>query len=301
MRKILLLMMACCGFALAAQQVTVKAHYQLLKGVESGIYHPVLSSDGSKLLFSGSNEKGLKLYDIADNVVTTITDAERAGFEPKVTNDGKVYYVRQNAEGVIKYRTAVCYDIADKSSSVLVENERNVAPVALLSRGGALLRGSMGLKSVGSRTPDSGIAVYTEGSKVIVNNNGAVAEYSPVESYAGYLWASLSPDGSKIAFFAAGKGIVVIDLKGNVLARLGNYEMPAWLNDGYLVAQNATDDGHQFTSSQIVLLKADGSWMKELTSKTSMTMQPTTAPEAGKVAYCTIDGNLFVMEIGINE
>ena len=301
MKKILLSITACCCFTMMAQQVTVKGSYPLLKGVETGAYHPVLSADGSKLLFSASNEKGLKLYDFDDDVVTVITDAERAGYEPKITDDGKVYYVKQNADGLIKYRTAVCYDIAKKTSRVLVENERNVLPAALLSNGGAVLRGTMGVKSVDVDSRKSGVAVYTEGSKVIINDNGAVKEYSPEESSAGYLWASLSPNGKKVAFFAAGKGIVVIDLRGNVLARLGNYEMPTWISDNYIVAQNATDDGHQFTSSQIVLLKADGSWLKELTPKTSMSMQPTASAEAGKVVYSTIDGNLFVMELSIND
>ena len=123
--------------------------------------------------------------------------------------------------------------------------------------------------------------------------------FSPVDSWAGYLWASLSPDGKRVAFFAAGKGIVIIDLRGQMLAMLGNYEMPCWYNNDYIVAQNATDDGHQFTSSQLMLLKADGTWQVELTKPASMAMHPTCG--GGKIVYSTIDGLLYEMHINIHE
>ncbi len=300
MRKILLALVACCSVAGMAQQVTITKQKQLLKGVESGAYFPVLSADGSKLLFTANDSKGLKLYDFNDDVVTVITDAERAGFSPQISDDGLVYYVKQNAGDVVKYRTAVCYNIADKSSRVLVENARNIS-VPVLLNGGAMVRTSEGTVNTVKSMKKQGLAVYTEGSKVIINRGGKETAYSPVESYAGYFWASLSPDKSKVAFFAAGKGIVVMDLNGKVLAQLGNYEMPSWISDSYIVAQNAKDDGHQFTSSQIMLLKSDGSWKKELTSKTSMTMQPTASSAAQRIVYSTIDGNLFMMELNIND
>ena len=148
-------------------------------------------------------------------------------------------------------------------------------------------------------TANIGTSVYTQGSKVIVTVNGKEREFSPVESWAGYIWPSLSPDGTKVVFVAAEKGIVVMDLDGKVLSMLGRYEMPCWYNNDYIVAQNATDDGHQFTSSQILLLKADGTFKHALTAPTSMSMQPTSA--AGKIVYTSIDGQLHLMTIEVKE
>ena len=165
------------------------------------------------------------------------------------------------------------------------------------SSAGAL--GFKGAKKSLAPSKSVGTSVCVQGSKLFITTNGVTKEYSPVDSYAGYLWASLSPDGKKVAFFAAGKGIVVTDLNGKVLSMLGKYEMPCWYNNDYLVAQNAKDDGHQFTSSQIMLIKADGSFKTNLTSATSMSMQPTSA--AGKIVYTTIDGLLYQMTININE
>ena len=61
----------------------------------------------------------------------------------------------------------------------------------------------------------------------------------------------------------------------------------------------ATDDGHQYSSSQIVMLKADGSEIQEITRPESMTMFPTASFEAGKIVYNTIDGRLFEMSVNL--
>ena len=60
-----------------------------------------------------------------------------------------------------------------------------------------------------------------------------------------------------------------------------------------------TDDGHQFESSKLVLLKADGTFVKDLTKPESMAMNPTASAEASRIVYNTIDGRMFVMEINI--
>ena len=164
--------------------------------------------------------------------------------------------------------------------------------------------GTAGMAMNGERhsyttSANRGVSVYTTGSQLVVTIKGKESRYTPVESYAGYLWSSVSPSGDKIAFFAAGTGIIVTDLNGKVLAQLGNYEMPCWYDNDYIVAQNTSDDGYQFTSSQILLLKADGTFRHELTPRTSMTMQPTAG--GGKIAYTTIDGNLTVITLDINE
>ena len=261
-----------------AQEVEVTSRQRLLEGVEGPAYYPVLNSAGDRLLFS-TEEGALKLHDFADGVTTVVTRDYVAGRDACFGRDGKVYFVTQSVgEDHLVYRTGQCYDASTRKADV-------VTP----TRHGAM-------RAVPA---EQGDAAWTEGSRVHVTVGGEERVFSPVDSWAGYLWASLSPDGQRVAFFAAGKGIVVIDLRGQVVAMLGNYEMPCWYNNNYIVAQNAKDDGHQFTSSQLLLLKADGTWQTELTKPASMTMQPTCG--GGKIVYTTIDGLLYEMKINIYE
>lgn len=143
------------------------------------------------------------------------------------------------------------------------------------------------------------VEVSTEGSVLTITRDGHSAQYTPVPSEAGYLWASVSPDAQKVMFFAAGSGIVICDLDGNVLSRPGKFEAPVWYGNDYILAQNATDDGHQYSSSQIVLVSVDGSRMQELTAPESMSMTPSGAFDSNTVVYSTIDGLLYKMNVYI--
>lgn len=296
MKKLLLSILGCCALFAGAQQVTVVKQERLLQGVEGPAYYPVLDRTGTRLLFASGVEYGLKLYDMNTDVVTPISNERCAGIDATFGNDGDVYYVAQafNENNLI-YRTGYKFDVNKASSDIVLEAQHGAMNVAVGTRG-VTMRGP---RKNYTSTRNIGTAVEVQGSNLLITVNGQQRSYSPVESYAGYLWPSLSPDGTKVLFCAAGAGAFVTDLNGKVQASLGKYEMPCWYNNDYVVAQNATDDGHQFTSSQIMLLKADGSFCHELTKPTSMTMQPTSA--AGKIVYTSIDGLLYLMEITINE
>ena len=288
-------MMAALMMPAMAQQVETVSHKRLLEGVEGPAYYPVLNSAGDRLLFSTENGV-LKLYDFTDNVTTVVTHDLVAGNDACFGGDGKVYFVTQEVrDDHLVYRTGRCYDTATRQAATVTEAQHGAVRAVPATRGGAVRAPKQKYDS----SSDIGSAAWTEGSRVHVIVGGEERVFSPVDSWAGYLWASLSPDGKRVAFLAAGKGIVVIDLRGQMLAMLGNYEMPCWYNNHYLVAQNTKDDGHQFTSSQLLLLKADGTWQAELTKPASMTMQPTCG--GGKIVYTTIDGLLYEMNINIHQ
>ena len=297
MKRLFLVIMAAAMLLPAmAQEVEVVSRQRLLEGVEGPAYYPVLNATGDRLLFM-TDAGALKMHDLTDNVTTVVTNDYVAGNDACWGGDGKVYFVTQQVEqDHLIYRTGQSFDPVSRKATKLTGPQHGAMRAVPATRGGALKpAGEKGFRSSGN----IGSAVWTEGSRVYVTVDGEDRVFSPVDSWAGYLWASLSPDGKKVAFFAAGKGIVVIDLRGQMLAMLGNYEMPCWYNNDYLVAQNATDDGHQFTSSQIVLLKADGTYKTDLTKPVSMAMQPTCG--GGKIVYTTIDGLLYEMKINIYE
>ena len=281
----------------SAQEVTVTSHRQILKGTESRAYNPVLSADGQQLLFSGDNYTGLKLYDFNDDVTTKISDADMAGYHPEFSTDGKsVYYMSQTRENMRLYRAMNNYSVSSKSTKVIADGMRRMnAPIVL--KNGVAVQSERGVEYSGAKSTET--FVYAEGSELAVVKNGVEKRFSPVATNYHYLWESLSPNKDKVLFYAGGKGLYVVDLNGNVLADLGKYTEPVWYGNDYIVAQMTTDDGHQFESSKLVLLKADGTFVKDLTKPESMAMNPTASAEASRIVYNTIDGRMFVMEINI--
>lgn len=222
-----------CAASATAQIADVSTPRPLLKGVESHLYNPELSADGSRLLVSNVDFSNLRVYNFNDGVVERVATG------------------RNNA-----------------AAARFKGNDISYAQ-----------------------------AVRTEGQRLYITVNGKEQAYTPVECTAGYLWARMSPDGSKVVFLAAGKGLVVTDTKGRILAQPGNYETPSWFGNNHLLVQNATHDGHQIQSSQILLLSVDGSESQALTLPESMTMTPTGSLEAGRVVYSTIDGRLYQIDV----
>ncbi len=294
MKKLLLTVMAFVGVvSMNAQIATVESVTPLLKGVESEMYNPVLSADGSRLLFSNCNYAGLRMYDFNDNVVTKVSTEARAGFDATFSPDGnEIYFVTQTRDGNRNLRQVKKYNIASRETIELTRQGRVVGrPVATTKGFATTIDGQL------VATDNKTTRVRTEGTQLFVSKNGVEKAYTPIEGSVGYIWASLSPDANKVMFFAAGFGIVITDLNGKVLSTPGNYEAPVWYGNNHIVAMNATNDGHNYRSSQIVLLSTDGSQKQELTKPESMTMNPTASIAAGKIVYATIDGRLYQMNI----
>lgn len=286
-----------CVFLSNAQDVKIVRHEQLLKGVESQCYNPVLSPDGQKVLFTQSDYEGLNVYDIADDVVTPLASDRLAGFSPAFSKDGKsVYFLSQTRENMLVYREMKSVNLDGTGMSTVMGKSRGMLhPVAV--DGGVVTVSDNGRKL--KAKSNGGTYAYSAGKKIVVVKNGIEKKIAPVPTKYTYLWESLSPDGTKILFYAGGKGAYICDLDGNLVAELGKYTSPAWCGNDYVVAVNATHDGHQYETSQIVLLKVDGSYKKELTAPVSMSMHPTASASGDRITYNTIDGRLFLMELKI--
>ena len=294
--KLSVVALLCIAFA-DAQNVKIVRHEQLLKGIESQCYNPVLSADGQKVLFTQSDYEGLKVYNLENDAVTTLSEDYMAGFAPVFSKDGKsVYFLSQTRENMLVYRSMKKVNLDGTGMEIVADKSRGMLhPVAVDGGVAAISDNGRKLKSMNK----GGTYVYSTGKEIVVMRNGVEKKITPVPTNYTYLWESLSPDGTKILFYAGGRGAYVCDLDGNVVASLGKYTSPAWCGNNYVVAVNATHDGHQYETSQIVLLKADNSYKKELTTPASMSMHPTASVSGDRIAYNTIDGRLFIMDLKI--
>lgn len=143
--------------------------------------------------------------------------------------------------------------------------------------------------------------ITIEGDNILlVGNDGTVTRIHPVDC-AGYIWASLSPDGSRLMFVAAGHGVYITDLAGNVLSNIPDLQAPVWVNNDVIAAMISTDDGHQFSSSQIVLSRADGSEIQDVTDPGSFTFEPVVSSDRNAIIYHTIDGVYYQMPFTLNK
>ena len=132
----------------------------------------------------------------------------------------------------------------------------------------------------------------------IVDGNNVIT-IAPNGENERYLWPSLSPDGSKIAYTVSGKGSYVYDIATGTTTFVGKYRAPQWMGNDYVVAMNDSDDGYKITGSTVMVCAADGSFSQQVTPDDMIAMFPSAT--SSKIAFHTLEGEIYIMDITITK
>ena len=278
-----------------AQSIEV-TELRLMKEAGSEAFHPRFTPDGKTILLSGEDYAGLKSFDLATGKVRVLTTGAGAGWNLAISDDSRTVTVRQTDFSRTPWGERQVYSInLDNAQMQRVTAVADEVPLAVL-------RNSMSLRRQAELRP---IVYVNQDLKLAVERNGRTTVLTPNGADENYLWASLSPDGTRIAYFVMSLGYSFIsDLDGNVLANLGrNFHAPQWINNDWLVGMDDRDDGRVFTESSIVAITADGRIRQNLTQPNSgkIAMYPAVSPSGNQIAFHTMDGELYVMEISIQR
>lgn len=278
-KKLFLAVLALCAWALAAQAVGVRPG-SVRTLVDSCGFFPQLSADGQWLLYSPTDASTLMLKNLTTGVVTTVSSKGYPGFDAILGADGKVYYItQQRKKNGLLYRTGHCYDPATGKDKVVLKAQHGRVQ-ALQATHGVVINGE---RQVYRSSKQVGSYCYTRGDMLyLVDGSGTTRALHPVKESNGYLWAALSPDGTRVLFEAASRGLFVCDLNGTIVAELGEFLMPCWYNNDYIIAMS--NAGNTRTNgSRIWLLGVDGEVCKPISDRDERAVQPMVGN--GKVVY----------------
>lgn len=114
-----------------------------------------------------------------------------------------------------------------------------------------------------------------------------------------YICASLSPDKTMV-LFRSRKGTGVCDLSGRLLYNLGEVVGPEWYGNDHVVGFRSEQDGHEYTSSQIILSSLTGE-VTELTDGTTIDMCPHASAASGRVVFNSLDGSIRMLQLNLTE
>jgi Tol biopolymer transport system component len=299
MKHSIILFLLFCAVGITAQTVHVQSVTQL--PVTQG-YYPQFNDDGSKLLFTSENYSGLKLYDFNTRLVTTLSEAPGAGSEPVFSKDGsKVFYQKHSFQQGLRFVDVKSVDLTTQTKTVMLSKRRNINHLMPYSNGLITVQNRQLTKAnFGKTTEALPLYVCSEDLRLVVYRQGVRTELAPVGSdVAGYIWVSLSPDGTQILFHAAGKGTYICDLDGKITASLGALRAPVWYNDAWVVGMNDKDDGNHIIASQLVMASTNGNTRQVLTPSNEIAMYPTASAIANRIAYCTLYGEINCLTISV--
>ena len=270
--------------SLSSQTIETRKSYRLLDDNRKG-FHPTFNAEGNLLAFTAENYEGLNVYDFSTQSVLTVSDEQGAGFQPVFGEDGKIFYKNTVYKSRLRYEGMKSYDLRKKTVKEELEPQRNLNPE---------LKYGKGRKTT---LP----YVWSDGQNLNIRRNQKTEILNPIENANGYIWASLSPNGQMILFHAVAVGSFVSDLKGNIIASLGNLTAPAWYDNEFVVGMQSKDDGYNMTESKVIITNLKGNVTKQLSDSGQIAMYPTASSAVKKVAYSTSTGDIYVLELNITK
>lgn len=305
LRALTLLFLCLFDLQLQAQEIRADKTRKLASHADGEHFLSAVSPDGRKILVSQTGYRGISLMDIKTGRITGINDLPGAGFEPCFTGDGHfIIFKADDFSGKRKLSSVLSYELSTGETRTLLPSTRNLTAPAVsgeriycLSEGLLVSSGAGTVAFKSASTTDT--VLLLENLTPVINLNGRKKTLKP-SGEGSYIWASLSPDKTRIVYYFAGKGTFISDLDGRILFAPGRISAPKWLSNQIIIGMDDRDDGHNVTGSEIVCFSLGSNETTYLTSTASRTeMYPFPLPGGKSVVFQTSEGDIFVMKLRI--
>ena len=315
MRKtVFLLMLFLMGTEIAAAKPWSIAGEptKLIGGQGQYCMQPVWSPDGSRIAFTTARYQELWVMNADGSEAKQISNDLAVGFGFKWSSDSKALISRvAEFRGKYRYNAVKLFDLAEGQERLLTDY-RTLMPglphwaeadqkVYMFNRGKLEVfdsgRQASGLKKAAAARP-----VYFLKDDHVAIGNLETKKYRVIEATAGKrcLNATLSPDGSKVAFEVMGGSLHVMNSDGSGLVDLGSGHRPQWSPDSrHLVYMITEDNGYEYLSSDLYIISIDGKEKTNITNTEGvLEMNPSWSPDGNKIVFDVLDeGVIYQLEV----
>jgi Tol biopolymer transport system component len=262
---------------LASAQIFQVTSVQELKGASYQDARVAgISPNGDYVLMTNGSNQGLKRYDIASGSMRKLTDAEGAGFNVQISRDGNQIVFRERFTGTdkLRYNNIMRADFSTNTKQMVAAKQVNHDMLV---------------------APDAKIILTNSECKMFITKNGKKIHVAPQGNDVNYIWASLSPDQTKILYYVSELGCYVCNIDGSNSKLISiDGRAPQWYDNNTIIAMNDQDDGHYTTASAIMAFTLDGK-VQVLTSPDMIAMYPFAAK--GKVVFSTLQGKTYLLTV----
>lgn len=278
MKKILLSLGLAIATMASAQVLNVQSVERL--NLPSGdVKVAGISQDGSFVLLTGNDNKGLKKVDVATGKTEVLSEAAGAGFNAQIAADGQSVIYRERVLAKDKTFTTQMMKrtFGEQQAKRLAAPTRSPRPLALTDN----MEAARPVLSIEDR-------------QLMITIGGVTSQLSPLGEQYSYIWPSLSPDGQRVLFYVSGKGAYVSDLHGQNLIFLGRgVRAPQWYNNNVIVGMNDKDNGEVVLSSEIVAVNLQGD--HQVLTSGIVAMYPYAA--TGKIVCSGLQGETYMITV----
>ena len=256
-----------------------------------------ISPQGDYLLLTSATNQGLTKLDLTNGQSQTLSTAPSAGHNVKISPDGQTVVYREGSfnDKHLRMSTLKSVNLSTGASQVVVKPTRNLQGYDVDATSvGAVNKGKFSNKAIGAAKAQKLPVLSINKGQLMITINGKTRQLSPNGTQYSYMWASLSPDGTKVLYYQAAHGTYVCNLDGTNMRKVGKMRAPVWYDDNTIVGMMDLDDGEFIYASTIVAATLDGK-TQTLTDDSTVAMYPHAA--AGKIAFSTPAGEAYIINV----
>lgn len=255
-----------------------------------------ISPHGNYVLLCSQEQDGLIKFDLTTGESKVLTTARGAGFGTKISHDGNdvVYQEVTVAPDHLLRRSVKTIDLRTSMVKTITPPTRELQgfdmPDGIVAAVVSNEVKSPGIDPTAIVRP----IVSNRNLKLVLTTGGVTRQFTPNGNQYNYIWASISPSGKRVLYYVSELGCFTCNLDGSDMVKLGELRTPQWLDDNTVVGMRDHDDGITITSSTIVAKTLDGT-EQTLTSNDMIAMFPQVASRAGKIAFSTVQGEIYII------
>ena len=270
-----------------------------------GAFLPKISPKGDYILVTGDEMSGLRKFDLATGEMTTITTDRNAGFNAQFADGGStIVYRKSEYKGRLRYTSLNSVNLQSGETKRLIKPTRNLEGVSV--KDGTVLavnNGKLVTKRIaGAKLKTIPAIPSIKNSQLYITVNGKTRQLSPNGTNVGYLWPSVSPDGTKLLYYVIDEAkAYVCNIDGSNPVSLGTLRAPVWMGNDWVVGMVDYDNGEVVTYSQIFAVTAQGTHRTALTDKSQICMYPSASDDASKIVYTTQKGEIYLMKVATSK
>lgn len=295
MRKILFAMALGFSVSAMAQVLNVTSIEQVNLPERASV--AAISPQGDYLLLTSATNQGLTKLDLTTHQSQVLSTAPSAGHNVKISPDGQTVVYREGSfnKKHLRLSSLKSVNLATGASQELVKPTRDLQGYAVdATSAGIVNKGKFSKKAIGNAKAQNVPVLSINKGQLMITINGKTRKLSPNGDQFSYMWASLSPDGTKVLYYQAAHGAYVCDLDGSNVRKVGKMRAPVWYDNNTVVGMLDLDDGEFIYASTIVAATLDGK-TQTLTDDATIAMYPHAAD--GKIAFSTPAGEAYIIHV----
>lgn len=298
MKKILLsALLLCSGVMGYAQLLNVQSIEKVALPKNVTVGKATISPNGDFVVIDQNEKAGIHRLDLNTKNVTTISESGIM-HDLKISRDGQTIVYREPRVNANRMRQIAlkAFDIKRGTESMIVPFCRDLQGVAIIDNNVvAVNTDKLTAKSLigGEAKVTMPVASVRYGQLCI---DGKVISPQGTTGNS-YMWASVSPDGTRVLYFLSTQGCFIANIDGSNPVYLGLLHAPRWYDNNTVVGMFDRDNGHEIYASRLVAVSADGKVKQNLTDDASLALFPSITEAGDKISYTTPAGELFIINI----